>query len=163
MVIELRRISIFDDNMKECIELDIEEHQRGYVAANSISLAQAYDKNLKGETARPYAIYADDKMVGFVMYGFFTKEEDGTDEDQYYFWRLMIDKNHQGKGYGKQAMNKIIEDIKTFPLGPSETLTTSYEMSEVGPRKFYESLGFKATGEIMGEGVDAEAITILNF
>ena len=38
------------------------------------------------------AIYADDKMVGFTMFGL--DEDDG----KYYLGRLMIDEKHQGKG-----------------------------------------------------------------
>jgi diamine N-acetyltransferase len=37
------------------------------------------------------------------------------EKEFYYFWRLMIDKNHQGKGYGKQAVAKILEEVKTEP------------------------------------------------
>jgi len=42
----------------------------------------------------------------------------------YYIWRILIDKNHQGKGYGKQAIAKIIEEIKTMPHGKADRVYT---------------------------------------
>jgi diamine N-acetyltransferase len=162
-MVELRKIT--EDNLGAIVKLEVSEAQKNCVAENSQSIMEAYVAITNGEHAVTYGIFADEVAVGFVMYTYSENQDYWTTvpKNTYYLWRLMIDKNHQGKGYGKQAMKKIIEEIKTFPLGPSETFTTSYEMSEAGPKKFYESLGFKATGEIMGEGTDAEAITILKF
>ncbi|MCL2855384.1 MAG: GNAT family N-acetyltransferase [Defluviitaleaceae bacterium] len=152
-MIELKPISILDDNVKECIQLDILPEQRKFVAHNASSLGQAYAVNQwgLGSKAAPYAIYADGKMVGFIMYALFKPEYDdeyGAGKDYYYFWRFMIDKNHQGKGYGRQAMAQIIDEIKQKPFGDAEHCYISYEPGNPA-KNLYKSFGFEETGQII--------------
>ena len=76
-MIELKPISIISDNVKECIELEVAPEQTRLVSHNAESLAHAYVTNSPrglGSRAVAYAIYAGDKMVGFVMYGYFMPE-----------------------------------------------------------------------------------------
>jgi len=113
-MIELRKIN--DDNMDECIKLEVRDDQDDFVACNMYSLADAYVSISNGAHATPYAIYANDEMVGFIMYDYREYPNDDTfGETCYHIWRFMIDKKHQGKGYGKQATDKIIAEIKTMP------------------------------------------------
>ncbi|MEH6587072.1 MAG: GNAT family N-acetyltransferase [Halioglobus sp.] len=57
------------------------------------------------------AIYADDQAIGFVML------ELDPGKAQYYLWRYMIDKQHQGHGYGRQALELVIEFVRRQPIG----------------------------------------------
>ena len=150
-MIELRKISINDDSAKECIALEITPEQKGFVASNADSLAEAYANSEKGLLDIPYAIYADDVMVGFAMYSFVKAEDDVYGEDCYNFWRFMIDKNHQGKGYGKQALAKILDEIRTLPFGPAEYIYTSYEPHNTVAKNLYASFGFAETGQMDGD------------
>ncbi|MCL2409168.1 MAG: GNAT family N-acetyltransferase [Oscillospiraceae bacterium] len=150
-MIELRKISILDDNMKECIELELTPEQYNFVAHNAESLGEAYALNSKGinSVATAYAIYADGLMVGFLMYGYFEKEFDDTyNEDCYYFWRFMVDKSHQGKGYGRQALAQMLDEIRQMPNGKADYCYTSYEPTNVVAKKLYESFGFAETGQV---------------
>jgi len=157
-MIELREITILSDNVKECIELSLSPEQRKFVAHNAVSLGQAYVTNKYGlgSKAVSYAIYAENKMVGFIMYGFFKPEYDdeyGIGKDYYYFWRFMVDEKYQGKGYGKAAMAQVIDEIKQKPCGDAQCCLISYEPNN--PAKgLYQSFGFEETGEI----VDGEAV-----
>ncbi|MCL2235608.1 MAG: GNAT family N-acetyltransferase [Defluviitaleaceae bacterium] len=158
-MIELRPISILSDNMKECIELEVTLEQAKFVAHNATSLGQAYSVNGPGglgSRAIPYTIHADGKMVGFIMYGFFKPEFDddyGEGKDYYYFWRFMVDKSQQGKGYGKIALTKLMEEIKTKPCGDAEHVYVSYYPNNP-IQKLYHSLGFEETGkELYGEKI----------
>ena len=63
-MIELRDIN--SDNFYEILDLKVAEYQRNYVSSVADSLAQAW---LYRDTAFPFAIYADDLPVGFVMLG----------------------------------------------------------------------------------------------
>jgi len=163
-MVELRKITITDDNMKECIKLDVAPEQRGFLVSNSYSLGQAYDYNLRnnetGGQAVTYAIYANDTMVGFIMYGYFP---DGDDYEEnapcYYLWRFMIDEKYQGKGYGKQAMIKIIEEVKRLPCGKAKYFFTTYEPNNEFASRFYSTLGFVETGE----EVDDETVAKLKL
>ena len=58
----------------------------------------------------------------------------------------MIDKNHQGKGYGKAALSSAIKHFKNT-LDLKEMLTSIVPGNDVAV-KLYENLGFKLTGEI---------------
>ena len=62
------------------------------------------------KVARTFAIYCDDKMVGFTMFAF--DEEYWDPNDRYWLWRFMIDENLQGKGYGTAALQVIIQYFK---------------------------------------------------
>jgi len=165
-MIELRKISILDDNMKECIELDFLPEQAGFVADNSVSLAEAYDTNKayaetgKGDIAVPYAAYENEKMVGFAMYGYFPpgdEDDDGvycTKEHHYYFWRLLVDKNHQGRGIGRGIVRQIMDEIKTKPCGPADYCYVSYEPTNIASKTTFASYGFEEDGRVFdGETV----------
>ena len=149
-MIELRKINY--DNLKELLELEVNEAQKVCVADNTRSLIDAYISLSSGYHATAYAIYASDIMVGFVMYDYWDSCTWKTiPAKTYYLWRLMIDKRYQGKGYGKLAMEKIIDEIKTLPYGEAECIALSYDISDVGPQGFYKSLGFRETGEVVDE------------
>jgi len=130
MRITLRDITM--DNFLECIRLKVAEHQRGFVAENVLSLAEAKADSV----SNPYAIYADDQMVGFVMYDFAPKESRG------YITRLMIDARYQGKGYGRKAMRQVIERLRAIP--ECKELQTGYVPRNETAKKLYESFGFEA-------------------
>ena len=148
-MIELRKISITDGNMKECIELEVSQEQASFVAHNAVSLGQAYAANKRGGCAVPYAIYAQGVMVGFVMYEFVRREYDDTfGEDCYYFWRLMVDKNHQRKGYGSQAVRMVLDEVKRKPIGVADFIYISYEPENTVAQKLYKSFGFEETGQV---------------
>ncbi|MCL2621342.1 MAG: GNAT family N-acetyltransferase, partial [Defluviitaleaceae bacterium] len=94
----------------------------------------------------------DDKMVGFIMYGYLLPEyDDEYNEGKpfYFFWRFMVDKNHQGKGYGRVALEKIVEEVKTKPCGEAEHFYISY-MPDNPTQKLYHSVGFEPTGQVVG-------------
>jgi len=64
----------------------------------------------------------------------------------------MIDKNYQGKGYGKQSVDKIISEIKTMPYGKADYLYLSYEPENIVCKKLFTSFGFEDTGKKLGDG-----------
>ena len=68
MNIKLKLIN--DDNRDAVLALSVREDQP-FVASNSYSLKEAAETNEKHPgAARPFAIYADDKLVGFCMFAF---------------------------------------------------------------------------------------------
>ncbi|MDQ0228691.1 GNAT family N-acetyltransferase [Metabacillus niabensis] len=125
------------NNWEECIRLTVSDDQRVFVADNCYSLLQS--KFVEGYY--PLALYAKEKMVGFLMYG------RDPETQRMEMCRLMIDKNYQGKGYGKEAVIKLIVLIRNT-YGNIE-FYTSAEPENVRALKLYEDVGFKKTGEIM--------------
>ena len=158
-MIELKKISILDDNMKECIELAVLPEQENFVASNAYSLAEAYVENKasaadgRGDVATPYAVYENGKMVGFAMYGYFPPDDDEDayckDEHIYYFWRLLIDKNHQGKGIGREVVRQVMEEIKSKPRGEASYCYVSYEPTNIASKTTFASYGFEEDGRVL--------------
>lgn len=62
---DVKLIPVVEENYREVIKLGVAEHQKKFVAPNIFSIAQAYIYH----DLRPMAIVANEKIVGFVMYG----------------------------------------------------------------------------------------------
>ena len=58
----------------------------------------------------------------------------------------MIDRKHQGKGYGRAAMEALIA-MMTERVG-CEEIVTSFVSANTVAANLYASLGFRPTGEI---------------
>ena len=142
---------IDDTNREAVLKLTVREDQP-FVAPNDVSLRQADEANAEDPgVARPFAIYADDKLVGFCMFAFDPEEEDP--DDRYWLWRFMIDKSEQGKGYGQAALAEI---IKYFRDNGADQLWLSTEPENECGVHVYHKAGFKETGDIDdGEAVFA--------
>ncbi|MBE7004780.1 MAG: GNAT family N-acetyltransferase [Ruminococcaceae bacterium] len=139
-------------NFEEIIDLTIFESQYPFVADNEESLAEAYLAIASGEAyAYPFAIYDNETLVGFVMIGYNEAaiEENPPEscKDNYSLWRLMIDKNHQRKGFGREAVRLALEFVRTWPHGIAEFCETSYNPENEVARKLYASFGFVENGE----------------
>jgi diamine N-acetyltransferase len=119
----------------------LSEPQKRMVAPNAISIAQAHFS----QHAWFRAIYADEEPVGFIML------YDNPDEPTYFLWRLMIAAPHQRKGYGRKAIEHLIEYVRTRPVA-TELLVSCGE-GEDSPEGFYRSLGFRRNGRMEGHEV----------
>ena len=164
-MIELKPISILDKEMLECINLSVTDEQNNFVASNAYSLAEAYDTNKRhterGENSRaaPYAAYKDSKMIGFIMIGYFfpgENDEDDAycDEPFYYIWRLFVDKEYQGKGFGREILNLAMEKVKAKYLGNANLCYSSYDPDNNASRRTFAAYGFKEDGRI----IDGETV-----
>jgi diamine N-acetyltransferase len=139
-------------NWESLIDLKVREDQREFVASNLYSIAQAqFGDDFEGHwDLFPYGIYEEDVPVGFLMYGVNFEHP----KQQAYIQRLMVDEKFQGKGYGRFAMQKLIELFRADER--IQEVGISYEPENVAARKLYASLGFVETGRII-EG-EAEAV-----
>jgi len=132
--VTLRQITMA--NFDDCLKLALRKDQKGFVASNMYSLAEAKADGV----SRPHAIYADDEMVGFIMY------DVAADEGRGYISRLMVDARFQGRGYGRAAMAQVIERLKSVPA--CREVLTSYVPENKVAGHLYASLGFEPTGEV---------------
>ena len=134
-MVEFRKIT--EDNYDDCLKLSVSDNQKNFVASNTYSLVQAW---VFYDTAYPFAIYADDIMVGFIMMGFYIPK------GVYTVWRLMIDKRFQGKGYGRAALLLAIKYLEE-KYNVSEIYLSFCPENSVA-EELYSSVGFQRTGEI---------------
>ena len=143
--VELRELT--NDNFIGVMNLEVSENQKKFVAPNSVSMAVCHFS--KYATMR--GIFLADEPIGFMM---LADPVSGEEEfnGMYFLWRLMIDKNHQGKGYGKAALKLILEYVRNRP--DADYLYSSYEPGEFGPENFYlEKMGFEKTEKMLGDEI----------
>jgi diamine N-acetyltransferase len=133
-VVTLREIT--RETVLPVLGLRVRADQTQFVADNATSIAEAHFT----PAAWFRAVYADETPVGFVML------HDEPEKAEYFLWRFMIDAAHQRKGFGRRALELLIEHVRTRP-GARELLL-SYHPGEGSPRDFYRGLGFEDTGEV---------------
>ena len=128
------------ENWYHCCKLEISAEQQGYIEPNAISIAQSKFE----PTLKPYAIYAEDKFVGFLMYNSVPEELNG-----YWIYRIMVDKEYQGQGIGKIATKLMISEIAKIPN--AKRIVVGYHPENVNAHKLYASLGFIDNGDRFGK------------
>jgi len=136
-MINLREIT--SKNLKSIIDLNVKEDQKDYVALNSVSIAQGH----YSKSAWFKGIFYDDRPVGFVMLDLI------EEENKCFLWRFMIDRDYQGKGFGKIALTQVIDFVRSLNL--YTYIATSYVPAENGAGGFYKNFGFIESEEITKE------------
>jgi len=134
-VVTLREIT--SETVRSVTALEVAPEQRGFVAPNAVSIAQAYFE----PKAWFRAVAAGDELVGFVMV---YREPPAT----FYVWRFMIDARYQGRGYGKRAMELLLDEAQR---DGAKEVTLSVVPGEGSAMAFYARLGFAETGEVEGD------------
>jgi len=81
-------------------------------------------------------------MVGYVMVIY------DYDVPEYDIWHMMIDRSEQGRGYGRQALDRVLEYIRTQPFGDSTRVALTCHKDNAVARRLYESRGFAPTGVV---------------
>lgn len=151
----LRLEKINRKNVCDIVKLHVSEDQKNFVAANDVSIIEAYLSITGNGYAFPFGIYEDDVPVGFLMIEFDTDDywDDAPKiaKGNYNLWRLMIDRAYQGKGLGRKAVRLALDFINTLPCGEAEYCWLSYEPENDVARQLYRSFGFTETGEKDGE------------
>ena len=142
-MVELKKITLLCNEMKECIALNVAPEQEDYVYTNAITLALAYRNNIKGVVWECRAIYTSGEMVGLITYQYFI-DPPCYKETCYRIRPLMVDKNHLGKGYEEAAIRKLLEEIRTKPHGEATAVFVTYDPEE-DVAKLYQSIGFTKT------------------
>jgi diamine N-acetyltransferase len=137
------------DTVRTIIDLAVSPEQEQFVAPVAVSIAQAHFEPRSWFRA----IYADEEPVGFVMLfeapdgaeGPYPEGYDGT-TPLYFLWRFLIDARHQGRGFGRTALELTVDRVRSLP-GARELLV-SWVPEPGGPEAFYRSAGFTPTGDV---------------
>jgi diamine N-acetyltransferase len=133
--VELRQIT--GETVRAICNLEVGSDQDGFVAPNAVSIAEAHFQ----PKSWMRAIYADDEPAGFVL----TYED--PEGEGYHLWRFMVDGRRQRGGVGRRAMELLLERWRR--LGADSASLSVVEGND-GAIAFYESLGFRLTGEREG-------------
>lgn len=155
MAILLRDVT--KENWQACVRLKLAPEQEHFVASNAYSIAESKFM----PTYIPQAIYhraegdAEETMVGFVMYGFYP-DDDPPFGKRHWIFRLMVDREHQGRGYGREAMRQVLARLEADP--DCSSVLIGYETENVIASKLYADLGFREIGPApWGEAVAERA------
>lgn len=133
--VELRDVTA--DNRQTVVGLELDPDQEHLVASNAESL----DEARSDPDARPRAVYAGERIVGFLMYDAGQPCDDPREATIY---RFMIDRKYQGKGYGRAALHAALAEIRAIPR--VKTVSISYMPDNPVTKLFYASLGFVEVG-----------------
>lgn len=129
-------VVLTQDNWEDCADLQVSEEQSAFIASNLYSIAEA--QFLTGFVVK--GISLGDEMIGMLMYGI------DPDDGNYWLYRFMIDEKHQGKGYGKQAITLLINEIKQGNIENIPYLMVGYHLDNSSAHYLYQSTGFVPQG-----------------
>lgn len=114
-----------------------------YVGSNAFFIALA---SVKGWVNR--AIYDGDTLIGFATHGL------DQEQGRYEMISIMLGHKYQGKGYGKAALKKILEEMAEM-YECEEIFLTTAPTNEAAIR-VYKKLGFKPNGEVFKAFVEED-------
>lgn len=143
------------ENWRALIKLKVREDQNHFVASNLYSIAEAqFGFEDEGHwDFYPFGAYVGDEPVGFVMYCFNFSHS----RFQAFIMRLMVDDKFQGKGYGREIMQQVLDIFRADER--IKNVGISYEPENEGARKLYASLGFVEPGEML----EGETLAVLKL
>ncbi len=130
----MRLIDIDSSNWRTVAALEVSPEQSAYVAAPAWYLCLGF----YGGDWHPLAIEADDEIVGHLMWAV------DTDDSSTWLGGLIIDVAHQGRGFGRAAVERFIERFE-------DNLALSFSPENTVARSLYLDLGFVETGETEGD------------
>lgn len=127
------------ENWREVAALEVTKAQRAFVAQPTYYLALC----CYGDDWRPLAIYADGRVIGFMMWA--VDETDGS----CWLGGILIDRAYQRRGYGREAVLAAVtmlseaEGYQDFAL--------SYSPLNNVAQHLYRTLGFVETDRREGD------------
>lgn len=126
-MIELRTIN--EDNYQKCIGLKASVENESFVDSVAYSLAEAW---VFYKDTKPFAIYDNDKMIGFVsMY---------VGEKNYQIINFMIDDALQHQGFGTKAAKACICYLQKEYN--ADRVSAPVYLENTVAQKFWGKLGF---------------------
>jgi diamine N-acetyltransferase len=131
---EVRLEPVGADNRKAILALELADDQVDHVASNAESLAEAR----RDKDARPRAVMAGDRAVGFLMY-------DASNKRQALLYRFMIDRREQRRGYGRAALAALVREVEA--LAHTRDIVVCYMPDNDGARRLYRTFCFVEEGE----------------
>ena len=128
-------VTVNESNWYDCVKLEIANYEKYFVDRNVFAIAEwKFEPENKVK-----AIYSGTKLVGMLAYYY----HDGSYGKFYWLYHLMVDKRHQGKGYGQDAVRLALREM--HDLGAKE-IVTSYHPENTRAKHLYSKLGFKNNG-----------------
>ena len=131
----LKLIEVDQNNWR--LGLKVSKTQEKYVSDSMKLLARAYA--YRNSRSKAYVIYKNEVAVGMALY------YDYEPLAAYDFSQLFIDERYQGRGYGLEASQMLLELMKSD--GRYNKVILCYIEGNYAAKSLYEKLGFELTGD----------------
>jgi diamine N-acetyltransferase len=131
-------------NFWQVIKITPKNSQDRFVQPISVFLAQSYVNLNLGYPDKSLAIYEEDRLIGYLKMVYVPKNVKPyhLDEDSFMIDALIIDKDYQGKGYGKIALDLAIKEIKTWPQQKAQMISLVCYKDNTVAKKLFNNQGF---------------------
>ena len=141
--VKIKPLSTEADLIYAGYDCQLTDEQKELVNPFWFSIGRAY---LFKDDNYPCIIYnAENMPIGFINLSKWLGNGDA------YSWSYFIDKDQQGKGYGKSAAQLAIHILKS--ANPQKQIKLSTEISNTKAQALYTSLGFEKLDEMDGDDI----------
>jgi diamine N-acetyltransferase len=136
---DLRLVELSASTIVAVNNLSLKPGQEQFLAPISYAVAGAVSNPA---TAWQRVVLDGDEVVGFVSANF----DDEAPEEHFrsVLWRINVDADDQGRGVGRFAVEKLLEEARARGENHVDVI---YEAGEGGPEAFFRRVGFTPVGE----------------
>ncbi|MBE5996977.1 MAG: GNAT family N-acetyltransferase [Lachnospiraceae bacterium] len=142
----IKLTEVTEENWFEAADLSVKDDQKNFVAPVIGILARGYV--YRDCNARIYVIENDGTIVGVSLVREFTDEPLGYDLQQF-----MIDRRYQGKGYGSEALELILNELRKE--GHYDHVEVCVKKDDTAAIHLYKKRGFVDSGYFDEDAPDA--------
>lgn len=136
---ELRLVELSASTIVAVNNMSLKPGQAEFLAPVSYGVAATV---VNPQTTWQRVVMDGDEVVGFVSANF------DPDEPEEHFrsvlWRINVDADDQGRGVGRFAVQKLVEEARERGMDHVDVI---YEAGEGGPEAFFSRVGFTPVDE----------------
>ena len=119
--------------------MSLKPGQEQFLAPISYGIAATV---INPQTSWQRVVLDANEVVGFVSANF--DPEAPQEHFRSVLWRINVDADDQGRGVGRFAVEKLIDEARTRDM---DRVNVIYEAGEGGPELFFQRVGFTPVGE----------------
>ena len=136
---ELRLVELSAATIVAVNNMSLKLGQEQFLAPVSYGIAATV---INPQTSWQRVVLDANEVVGFVSANF--DPEAPEEHFQSVLWRINVDADDQGRGVGRFAVQKLLEEARDRDV---HRVNVIYEAGEDGPQAFFERVGFTPVGE----------------
>ena len=136
---DLRLVELSAATIVAVNNMSLKPGQEQFLAPVSYAVAATV---MDPQTSWQRVVLDADEVVGFVSANF-----DGDAPQDHFrsvLWRINVDADDQGRGVGRFAVEKLIDEARERGF---DLVNVIYEAGEEGPEAFFQRVGFTPVGE----------------
>ena len=135
----LRLVELSAATIVAVSNMSLKPGQEQYLAPISYGIAATV---INPQTSWQRVVLDANEVVGFVSANF--DAEAPQEHFKSVLWRINVDADDQGRGVGRFAVEKLIEEARERGM---DRVNVIYEAGEGGPEVFFQRVGFTPVGE----------------